>query len=75
MLPDEEDYEWPACFEVLAVSPELALNWGLHLVHSYLSKKPGLSLLNHSIEQSPLASGKLPVVTYGTNAADSEIGW
>ena len=76
MTPDEEDYEWPACFEVLAASIELASNWGLHVTHSYLSRKPNLSLLHHSTtERSTGISGELPVVRYGMDASDSEIGW
>jgi hypothetical protein len=72
--PDEEDHEWPACFEVLATSAELASHWGLHLTRAYLSGKPGLSLRQYSIaEQRNGMPYDLPVVVYGSS--DLEIGW
>ena len=76
LAPDEQDYEWPACFEVLAASAVLASDWGLRLAHAYVSRNPNLSLLRHStVPQPGGSSGNLPVISYGTDASDSDIGW
>lgn len=75
-LPDEQDHEWPACFEVIAESAELALLWGKKLATEYATRNTSLVLQSSSIEAlSDGASGELPLVHYGVAASDAEIGW
>ena len=76
LAPDEQDHEWPACFEVLAASPEAATAWGAHLSKGYVARQSHLALLRYSVEALPAGpSGALPLVRYGVAATDREIGW
>jgi hypothetical protein len=36
--PDDQDYEWPACFTIQGQSPESALEWGDRLARSYATR-------------------------------------
>ncbi len=76
--PDDQDYEWPACFIVDAVSPSAAHEWGDHLAQQYANtRRLGfVSSRTEAVGETDLMGvEKLPVVLHGQDAADKEIGW
>lgn len=76
--PDDEDYEWPACFIVEADSADGALGWGDHLSNSYALRRPDQVYLRSDVVDAATAGGdlpSLPVVRAGYEAEDSDIGW
>ena len=76
LAPDDQDHEWPACFEVLAATADLAEAWGSHLVQEHAASQPHLTALSCSVEELPAGpSGQLPLVPYGVEATAGEIGW
>lgn len=75
--PDDQDYEWPACFIVEAVSADEALRWGNHLSMDY-SKRTFQPFLRSEAMDLNVAEGDWssePVVPTGYEATDDEIGW
>ncbi len=74
----DPDHEWPACFMVDAPDADQALAWGDHLATRF-SRRLGTELfLKSSIVEAGLAAGDLstlPVVAFGHDASDEEIGW
>lgn len=75
-----ENYEWPACFLVAAETAELARQWGDTLAHSYCGRHTGLRFLRSNTE--PIGPWDrtaniptIPVVLFGREATDEEIGW
>ena len=76
LTPDEQDYEWPACFEVLAAASYDALAWGAHLSGRYAERQDRLTVLRCTVEALPAGpSGRLPLIRHGEEATDREIGW
>jgi hypothetical protein len=76
--PDEQDYEWPACFLVEAVTEAEALEWGDHLAKSFSDRKVTEKYLSSSVEPGDLTDAEvaaLPLVPFGHEASDFEIGW
>lgn len=75
---DDQDYEWPACFTIEAASALEGVSWGNRIALMY-SEKRGQQMLRSSVEvfESSSLPGKheLPVVPYGHEASDDEIGW
>jgi hypothetical protein len=76
--PDDQDYEWPACFVIVATSAEEALHWGDHLSKSFSKRRGTEVFLWGAVEDVTVAEGdisSLPVVPAGYEATDSDIGW
>jgi hypothetical protein len=75
---DDQDYEWPACFTVEAASVAEAATWGDRIASTY-SVQRGQQMLSSSVEpfESAQLPGKqeLPVIPYGREPSDDEIGW
>ncbi|AYQ28767.1 hypothetical protein DT070_12460 [Polaromonas sp. SP1] len=73
--PDDEDFEWPACFLVTASSMEAAQHWGDHLSDSFSRRRESERFLRSSVEIATASTQDLPVVVDGYEATDGEIGW
>ena len=75
---EDQDHEWPACYVIEASDDLGALAWGDRIALSY-SRRQGQELLFSSVESfgSSSVPGKegLPVVGYGEEIGDDEIGW
>lgn len=77
MSPDDQDYEWPACFVIECSTGEEALAWGDRLAASF-SRRRGYEHFLHSTIELAAAHDNLaalPVVPVGYDASDTEIGW
>jgi hypothetical protein len=81
--PDDQDYEWPAVFAIEADTPESAREWGDHLAHAYaartgdifVSSKVGPLLDQTAPIDRMFGQPLVPLVVYGHEATDEEIGW
>jgi len=76
--PDDQDFEWPACFIIEAATAEEALSWGDRLARGFSERRETEVYLKSNIEDESVASGDLsalPVVRVGQEASDREIGW
>jgi hypothetical protein len=71
--PDDQDFEWPACFLVEALSDTAAQKWGDHLAGSYATRTAQVFLWSRV--DAPSGSTGLPIVREGELASDSYIGW
>jgi hypothetical protein len=76
--PDDQDYEWPACFVIAATDDKAAREWGDHLAQKYAAASKQV-LLWSECEDVKVTSlpgmSKLPCVEYGHEASHEEIGW
>lgn len=75
---DDEDREWVACFIVEADTEESARSWGDHLAAAYSKRKVSETHLSSHVESASTAQGDLstlPVVSFGYESSDEEIGW
>lgn len=75
---DDQDHEWPACFVVEAASVAEAATWGDRIASTY-SVHSGQQMLSSSVESFEntelLGKQELPVVPYGHEPSEDEIGW
>lgn len=75
---DDQDREWPACFVVEADQGESARQWGDHLARNYALSR-GCDFISSEAELTDRSDlpgiEKLPLVQYGAEASDDEIGW
>jgi hypothetical protein len=74
-LPEDQDFEWPACFVVVATTEASAQIWGDHLSHSFSRRRITEVFLTSKVEPAPDGGGGLPVVEAGHEVSDGEIGW
>jgi hypothetical protein len=74
-LPEDEDFEWPACFVVEAEGADAAQRWGDHLSSSFSLRRGTEKFLWSDVEPSPQGLQGLPAVRDGVEATDAEIGW
>ncbi len=75
--PDDQDYEWVACFVIKAADSQAALAWGDRLAQRY-ARRVGDDFLRSDVEDSALAVENvdtLPMVEDGEDATDAIIGW
>jgi len=77
MLPDDQDYEWPACIWILATSDTGAIMWGDHLGMRYAARKPTQLFLGSYLDLDTEfdSQGDTPVVRFGEYASNEVIGW
>jgi hypothetical protein len=74
--PDDEDYEWPAVFIVVAPTAMLAQEWGDALAKSFSERREDQQYLWSSVEIADDQTARgLPNVAYGEVASDDFIGW
>lgn len=77
--PDEEDYEWPACFIISAANERKAQEWGGHLANRFSRSHPNERLLRVKVEPiekySTESLASVPRIEHGYEATDDEIGW
>jgi hypothetical protein len=75
--PDDQDHEWPACFTVEAGDAVQALSWGDTLARGYVARGTEQQFLWSTVDA--VADGDnshtLPVILFGQDASDGEIGW
>lgn len=72
--PDDEDYEWPAVFVVVADDDQAAKAWGDTLALDYVSRTDQILLRSKIVPDSTLDAG-LPRVDDQERASDIKIGW
>jgi len=76
--PDDQDFEWPACFIIEARSQVDALEWGDHLSRNYVADNSDEKFLRSDVEEISQWSdnlNELPRIKYGYEASNNEIGW
>ena len=78
--PDEEDYEWCACFLIDTESATLAQLWGDELSRRFSKKWPTEKFLRSEAQQYQpdevqVQTRPTPHIAYGYEATDEEIGW
>ena len=74
-LPEDEDYEWPACFILTAPTLDKALEWGNYLAIGFAKKSKNLFLKSGIEKANETKTKDLPIIKYGYYASDEEIGW
>jgi len=75
-LPDDQDYEWPACFIIDSEDPESALVWGKHLAKNFSSRHSKEEFLSAGVEVATTQDiTQLPRVRVGDEVDDEYIGW
>lgn len=82
MPPDQQDHEWLAVFLIEAENEQLARSWGDQLARSFSARSGHEVFLSSAIRDTEgqypqtVRLGKtLPLIRYGVEANDSEIGW
>lgn len=75
VTPDEQDYEWPACFVVEAERSEDAQSWGDQLARSFSARRGTEHYLWSEVVLAESDADELPVVRVGELADDEKIGW
>ena len=73
--PEDQDFEWPACFLVLAKTQADAKAWGDHLSRSFSQRRGSEEFFASKIEPASADCAGLPAVLAGHEASDAEIGW
>lgn len=76
MPPSDQDYEWPACFFILADTENDALNWGDTLSKKYAVGSNQIFFRSY-IDNYPYTGqdSELPIIKYGQLDVDEVIGW
>ena len=76
---EDQDREYPVCIAIEAESSKLAKEWGDKLSEQFSQRNENTEILNSEIE--PLESYEdsdltfSPLIKYGYEATDEEIGW
>jgi hypothetical protein len=74
--PEDQDYEWCACFWVVAADSDKAQAWGDQLAADYSRRKGGFDeFLRSHLDSDPWSPGAEPRVVAGEPASDEVIGW
>jgi hypothetical protein len=75
---DAQDFEFPACFRIMAPNEQAALEWGDHLARDLCGRRLEMKLLRSHAELADLGNpgvAALPAIGHGHLANDHEIGW
>lgn len=75
LQPDDQDYEWPACFVVASDNEREALAWGDQLAWDYTRRHAEYEALRSYLNSDPWPRGVLPKVVAGELVPDEVIGW
>ena len=77
--PKDQDYEWVACIRIEAENKDFAKQWGDKLSKKYDDNHSNESYLSSTIEPLEKYNDKeissTPLIKYGDDATDEEIGW
>jgi hypothetical protein len=78
VLPDDPDYEWPACFIVDGATEQTAKQWADRLAATYATTH-NQCVIGSTIEALATSTlpgaDTLPAVEEGEDAPDEKIGW
>lgn len=77
---NDQDYEWPACIIINANNTNDAKYWGDYLSNKYCEKRHNELIIKSNAKLIDKTNNEdnvklLPVINYGYEASDSEIGW
>ena len=72
--PDDEDYEWPATFVVVAAADTAAKAWGDTLASDYAGRTGQIVLCSKIVPDGTL-DVELPRVDDQERVSDIKIGW
>ena len=75
VVPEDQDYEWPACILITADSGWAALSWGDQLATRYCRNRKSCEFLRSYIDPDQYTEGTLPRIAAGQVASDEDIGW
>jgi len=75
MVPEDQDYEWPACILITAASESAALSWGDHLAAKYCRGHKSCEILRSSIDPDQWVAVHAPRLAVGEEASDEALGW
>ena len=70
---EDQNYEFPASFNVIASNKDSASRWGDKLAKRLSRRRPQIQYIRSEATTGPEAS--LPTIIYGHDASDKEIGW
>lgn len=72
---DDQDYEWPACFSIVAADGHEAQAWGDKLAVNYSARNERCEFLRSYLDLDFWAPGSVPQIAVGEDASDEDIGW
>ena len=76
---DEGCYEYPACIIIEAIDSIRAKEWGDKISSKFINENPENEILNSKIESikeyKTSDTSSVPIIEYGYEPSDSEIGW
>ncbi len=76
---DDDGYEYPACIIIEAIDSTQAKEWGDRISLKFTKDNPENEILNSQVESmeeyktSDISS--VPIIKYGYEPSDREIGW
>jgi hypothetical protein len=75
--PADQDYEWPACILIKSEKMDDARQWGDVIARRRSQRQPPAIFLHSTIEEGVGGdyAESLPVISFGEEPTDSEIGW
>ncbi len=73
--PDDQDYEWPACFVIAAADDREAQASGDRLASDYSHRHRGCEFLRSYLDPEQWREGDAPRVVAGDAVRDEVIGW
>ena len=73
--PDDQDYEWPACFTITAGDEHSAKVWGDKLAASYSHRNEECQFFRSYLNTDGGGVGTVPQIKFGEDASDEVIGW
>lgn len=79
LQPEDQDFEFPACFIVEAESKAKALSWGNDITLEHCLSNPKHELINTVVESSKNYPAhvleELPKIEFGFMPSENQIGW
>ena len=75
LKPDDQDYEWCACFVVVAEDENAAGQWGDQLARDYSGRSGTEEFLRSHFDSHPWKLGEVARVTLFEKVPDEVIGW
>ena len=79
LQPEDQDFEFPACFIVEAESKAKALSWGNDVTLEHCLRNPAHKLIDTVVESSNNYAAhvleKLPKIKYGFMPSEEYLGW